>query len=344
MTTTNLKGQVVHIDDLPPSASFSHGNVVCFVVKPNRMPVAVITREDCKVSVGALAKALKVGKNKLTMAHSVECSRLFGYVPGTVPPVGLRPGVQVWLSTSLRTGSSSVFCFSAGNSSLRLLLDVDSLAAHYDGGCWLADEEQHHVPLTLALDRVACGDMPLQFSCDSMLNRLAHKLRALDLDTIVIEDSQVAGLARREQEQQLVKLTGSGRISITCSKTTFSTLKGYVYLLQSSSVEEQVREVCAVFGIDGKRRAEKAMDQRCCMCNGILKRVGKKEVQELLPKQTVEAYDSFFLCSTEACNAAYWHGGTYEEALREVRRIVAEPLFEQSDKLLMRGAEVPVAS
>merc|ERR1712046_88360 len=111
-------------------------------------------------------------------------------------------------------------------------------------------------------------------------------------------------------------------------------LEGNVYLLYGSTVEDQLREVCAVCGVDGIGRVARAMTQRCCMCNGMLKPAGKKEVsrmpclempyaigqkQRVVPNRIIKMYDHFLLCSNDACHRALWHGGMYENEVREIR-------------------------
>lgn len=324
------------------------GNVVCFIVKPEQRPVAVVTRGTCKVSVPALAKVLRVGKSKVALASAADCVALFGFAPGAVPPVGLRAAVSVWLSTHLVSDRLHRLRFSAGSSDVGLLMGVDALTACHGDGRWLPDRERSLVPLAEQLHRIQRGDMPPAFVCDSMLNRLAHKLRALDLDVVVVGDSQTPGPQthvsrplppacrpvrptvpqRRTEEEQLLDLTECGRAALTSSSSTLAALHGYVYLLHGLTVDEQVREVCAVFGIDAQRRAGSPLDRRCCMCNGGLRQIDRAEAAGKVLEQTLQAYDVFFECVTPSCERIFWHGSTFEEGVQDIRHAVEGILFD----------------
>lgn len=52
---------------------------------------------------------------------------------------------------------------------------------------------------------------------------------------------------------------------------------------------------------------------RCMICNGIIHRVNKENVEHLLPPNTRKHFDSFFQCS--GCKRVYWQGSHYEKML-----------------------------
>ncbi len=65
-------------------------------------PFLVVTSGDTKVLEARIAKALGIGRKKIKIAKPKECVDLFGYLPGGVPPVGLRsPEVPVYVDRSL---------------------------------------------------------------------------------------------------------------------------------------------------------------------------------------------------------------------------------------------------
>lgn len=323
------------------------GNVVCFVVKPLRKPIAVITREGCKISIPSLAKAVNVSKAKLSMASAADCVALFGFSPGRIPPLGLRPEVSVYLSSEI-TRAGGRLGFSSGAPNQRLLLDAEALTTHYSDVQWLMDEERVLVGLGDQLRACQQGRQPLRFVCDSMLNRLAHKLRALDLDVVIVgeQPGDVARLRplppasrpvrpthpqRRREEEQLCDLIGEGRIGLTSSGSTLAALHGFVYLLQTATVEEQTREVCAVFGVHVERRMKTLLDRRCCMCNGPLKQVDKATAASKVPVATLEAYDDYFSCDSEGCGHIFWHGSTFRESVKDTTRILEDLVFDACD-------------
>mmetsp|Transcript_10706 Transcript_10706/g.33948 ORF Transcript_10706/g.33948 Transcript_10706/m.33948 type:complete len:850 (+) Transcript_10706:2-2551(+) len=345
-----LDGTFVGLDDEQPSINGSqaaNGNVLCFVVKPDRRPVAVAAREGAKVDLAALARVLKVGKGKIAMASPAECVRLFGFAPGAVPPVGLRPEVGVWLSSSLRIEGAPVLCFSGGGPRARVLLDAAALAAHYGEDRWLADGERPLVPLALAVRRVVRGEAPPKFACDSMLCRLAHKLRSIDLDVAVVgdlrshapDDAEPRPLpradrplrptapCRRREEERLLELAEGGRIALTSSTSTQAAMHGIVYLLRGMSADDQLREVCIVFGINGRERAENAMDRRCCVCNWPITTISKEAVVGKVPKRAIENYNVFFTCARDPCKTIFWRGSSYLEGQSEIQHALEDLCF-----------------
>merc|ERR1712070_1335245 len=128
-------------------------------------------------------------------------------------------------------------------------------------------------------------------------------------------------------ELKLLQLTEDGRIALTASSSTFAALKGYVYQVRGTSVDEQLREICMVFKIDAQKRAQAGLDRRCGSCNGVLQSVPKDQVVDQIPAITASSYDEFFVCSTKACARIFWHGGTYKEGIRDLRRIVDDCCF-----------------
>lgn len=61
---------------------------LCFL--GNGEPFLVVTSGDTKVLEARIAKALEIGRKKIKIAKPDQCVEIFGYLPGGVPPVGLR--------------------------------------------------------------------------------------------------------------------------------------------------------------------------------------------------------------------------------------------------------------
>uniref|UniRef100_A0A7S0AK95 Mut7-C RNAse domain-containing protein n=1 Tax=Pyrodinium bahamense TaxID=73915 RepID=A0A7S0AK95_9DINO len=104
-------------------------------------------------------------------------------------------------------------------------------------------------------------------------------------------------------------------------------MNGLVYLLRGTAADEQLREVCVVFGIDGRRRADFAMDRRCCVCNGLLMTIGREAVRGRVPTRAVESYDAFFTCERDPCKTIFWHSSSYLEGKHEIQRSLEDLCF-----------------
>jgi prolyl-tRNA editing enzyme YbaK/EbsC (Cys-tRNA(Pro) deacylase) len=73
---------------------------ICFMVEES--PVVVITRGDQQVDDRKVAALFNVGRKKVKMAKADECISIFGYVPGSVPPVAHRTPVKIFLDETLK--------------------------------------------------------------------------------------------------------------------------------------------------------------------------------------------------------------------------------------------------
>ncbi len=73
---------------------------LCFIV--NGAPVIVLAAGDQRVDDRKLAALYDVSRKKVKIATPEECVEIFGYSPGSVPPVGHRtPGLPIYIEDSL---------------------------------------------------------------------------------------------------------------------------------------------------------------------------------------------------------------------------------------------------
>ncbi len=47
---------------------------------------------------------------------------------------------------------------------------------------------------------------------------------------------------------------------------------------------------------------------RCAMCNSLLKEAIREEVQEQIPKASLQRHDQFWQCTNPNCRKVYWQG------------------------------------
>ncbi len=73
---------------------------LCFLAKG--APLLVVTSGDTKVLEARIAGEIEVGRKKIRIATPQQCLVIFGYLPGGVPPFGLRnPAIPVYVDRSL---------------------------------------------------------------------------------------------------------------------------------------------------------------------------------------------------------------------------------------------------
>ncbi|MCU0512184.1 MAG: YbaK/EbsC family protein [Anaerolineae bacterium] len=99
---------------------------ICFMVEGQ--PLIVVTSGDRQVDDRKVAALLNVGRKKVKMATPDECLRIFGYVPGSVPPVAHRTaGIKLLLDATLQR--HTMVYPAAGSASACFGLTVTQLAA-----------------------------------------------------------------------------------------------------------------------------------------------------------------------------------------------------------------------
>jgi prolyl-tRNA editing enzyme YbaK/EbsC (Cys-tRNA(Pro) deacylase) len=76
---------------------------ICFLVdlEGRRDPVIVLTSGDQKVDDRKVAELYGVGRKKVKAADADELVAIFGYPPGSVPPVGHRQRIRTLIDSTL---------------------------------------------------------------------------------------------------------------------------------------------------------------------------------------------------------------------------------------------------
>ncbi|MBW4438819.1 MAG: YbaK/EbsC family protein [Pleurocapsa minor GSE-CHR-MK-17-07R] len=77
---------------------------ICFLVElegGRREPIVVLTSGDQKVDDRKIAEHYGVGRKKVKVATAEELIGIYGYPPGSVPPVGHRTPVTTFIDSTL---------------------------------------------------------------------------------------------------------------------------------------------------------------------------------------------------------------------------------------------------
>ncbi|MCF8232850.1 MAG: Mut7-C ubiquitin/RNAse domain-containing protein [Bacteroidales bacterium] len=146
------------------------------------------------------------------------------------------------------------------------------------------------------------------FILDVHLGKLTGYLRMLGFDCLYrnnLEDNEIIRLASEEQ-----------RIILTRDKGILRNKKvTHGYFLRSDNPKEQVKEILRRFDLKEKIRPF----TRCMNCNGILERITKEKIMDILEENTKKYYDEFYRC--EACENIYWKGAHYREMVKWVEEL-----------------------
>ncbi|MFU8841942.1 MAG: Mut7-C RNAse domain-containing protein [Nitriliruptoraceae bacterium] len=157
-----------------------------------------------------------------------------------------------------------------------------------------------------------------RFVLDVHLGTLTRRLRLLGFDCWYrtdVDDHELAEVAVAE-----------GRILLTRDRgLLMRRVISHGYCPRSDDPDQQAQEVVRRFRLE----EQLAPWTRCVRCNGLLRRVARDVVLELLPPRTRTEFDEFARC--DSCGQVYWPG-SHVEAMRgflersAARRLSGAPL------------------
>ena len=142
-----------------------------------------------------------------------------------------------------------------------------------------------------------------------MVGRLARLLRLLGYDTYYAPDVTPARL--------LAFAHSSGRVILTRGDAAKRFPgEGSLLSLQSESAPEQLREVVGRFRLDTRA----GLWTRCTLCNAVIERVDKPDVEAEVKPRVFQVYDEFFRCA--GCRHVYWRGSHVERILKNLAGVL----------------------
>jgi prolyl-tRNA editing enzyme YbaK/EbsC (Cys-tRNA(Pro) deacylase) len=170
-------------------------------------PLIVLLESGRRASKAALATLMGASKRQVTLASPVQCVNLFGYAPGTMPPVAHRQRIPVVCDTLLQR-QQELLVFGGGDVVTRLCISAPKLFSIIPVvSCSISDESARGVA-TLSANDVG-GVANLRLLTDAMCGRVTKWLRCAGVDTETVEGYEVKEL--------LSKAAATGRTVITCS-------------------------------------------------------------------------------------------------------------------------------
>jgi hypothetical protein len=143
---------------------------------------------------------------------------------------------------------------------------------------------------------------------DSMLGKLARRLRLLGLDTCFdpsLEDRDLLRISKLE-----------GRLIVTRDTGIAKVRGAKVLLINSTDLDKQLHEFSHLTGI---RFDSRTSFSRCPECNTPVEETSKEKVKNIIPKFVYENMDKFSYCPK--CKKAYWQGTHYDKLIKELKNI-----------------------
>jgi uncharacterized protein with PIN domain len=138
-----------------------------------------------------------------------------------------------------------------------------------------------------------------RFIADVHLGKLARYLRMLGFDTLYENDLEDDMIIRISSEEQRIILTRD-LVMLKNGQVTHG------YFVRSVRPADQIMEVIRRFDLKSRIRPF----ERCITCNGLIERIEKDKVKNLLRPKTVAFFNEFYQCA--GCEKVYWQGSHFE--------------------------------
>ena len=138
-----------------------------------------------------------------------------------------------------------------------------------------------------------------KFIADVHLGKLSRYLRLLGFDTFYqndMDDDEIIQIAAKQKRIILTRDTGllkNGRVT-------------HGYRIRSQIPEAQIREVIERFQLHNLIKPF----HRCTVCNGLIIKTEKKEIEHLLEPNTKRHFQDFYRCNQ--CQRIYWEGSHFD--------------------------------
>src|SRR5690349_18252188 len=131
-----------------------------------------------------------------------------------------------------------------------------------------------------------------KFIADVHLGKLARLLRILGFDTIYQNNFTFDELLKISREQDRILLSRKASLS------KIHTVKTLVITVEDPTT--QLEQVVKNFNL----KNEIQPFSRCLVCNGVLEKVLKENINHLIEKNTKTYFDEFWQC--QDCKQVYW--------------------------------------
>jgi len=276
-----------------------------------------------RADVSAAARHLGLRRGALRFASAAECVSHFGFPPGSMAPVGHRPGgpaVRVLMDAAIAEGEEELFAGAGATDAHLAMLPRHMLAAAGAEVAQIASSKAAPPPSPAPAPPVLPPSepaKPIAFMLDGSLNRLGRWLRCLGVDAETSSEGLGAAAAAA---------SAAGRVLLTASLT------GQALQLRSSDVfyvgdppaEAQLERVRANFRLAFDSAA---LLSRCASCNGVVAtRLSAAQLADpgcaaaaQVPAHIRGSETEVWAC--DDCGKAYWVGPKSRRAVELAARL-----------------------
>jgi uncharacterized protein len=153
------------------------------------------------------------------------------------------------------------------------------------------------------------GRKPLRnssFILDAHLGKLAKYLRMFGFDSLYERDFTDRQIIETAGKQHRIILTRDK--DLLCSRDVL-----HGYFVRNISAREQLSEVLEKFDL----YSEVTPFSRCLICNGLLEKIAKSEIDDRIDSDIIGYFNDFFIC--KKCDKIYWEGSHYESMHRFIQ-------------------------
>ncbi|MGM0406951.1 MAG: Mut7-C RNAse domain-containing protein [Bacteroidota bacterium] len=149
----------------------------------------------------------------------------------------------------------------------------------------------------------------IKFILDVHLGQLAKYLRLLGFDTYYTNHLNDSEIIERSISEDRIILTRDFGI-LKHKKVTHG------YYVRSQNSKTQLKEIIQRFDLKNKIKPF----SRCSVCNGIINKIDKKEIEQRLLENTRTHFKQFYQCNS--CKKIYWEGSHFENMNRLMDEII----------------------
>ena len=331
-------------------------------------PVMLLLRGTDRADLRTIARHFGVARRHARLATPDECVRVFGYPPGSMPPLGHRVECPTLMDTAIRTFAGGFVYPGAGAPHLvfRCLPAVlerataattlpiaessveeatrrrAAAAAVASSGQGLRDTRADS-SVDWALGEMVGDDdashptadteeRQRRFVADGSLGRLARWLRCLGVDAEHVPAPTQSSQTKNPYGALLALAQRDDRVILTKDRRLLQRKDAVgAFLVEEDDPKRQLARVSAHFGLRFRRGR---LLTRCAKCNGAVERRCTPEevaANDAIPAKVKASTSEFWACGR--CEKVYWVGPKSHLAMSFINAEIAPTVTRANDEM-----------